>query len=260
MNLNPTSPDENGPVPSSFVSSERAIVLLSGGLDSTVALALAQRRYEVLMAVTFNYGQRAYGRELRASKKIALHYNVPHEVIALPWLSDRLPPAMAEARPGEPEDGFLADPLPPQEETRQVWVPNRNGLFLNIAASLAEAHQASVIVFGANAEEAQNFPDNTPAFRERLNAVFEWSTLNQVRVETPVGHCNKQEIIEIGVALDAPLEQIWSCYDHGPVQCGVCPSCRLLKQALRAVAPPSEADKLTEKPRLALAIPFKRAD
>lgn len=215
---------------------EKAIVLLSGGLDSTVSLARAMEDYTVLFNLTFNYGQRAFGREMKASKAISLHYKLPHEVIALPWLSDRLPKKMAMPNPGEnPEASVFADTsaeLSPQAETESVWIPNRNGLFLNIAASLAEAHGASVLIFGANAEEATNFPDNTEEFRDRMTSAFALSTLNRVRIETPVGALNKKEIIETGLALKVPLEHIWSCYESGPVQCGVCPSCRLLKNAL----------------------------
>lgn len=224
---------------------EKAVVLLSGGLDSTVSLVKAMQTYEIVLTLTFNYGQRAIGRELKSSHAIAQHYELKHQVIALPWLSEHLPPRMAY------QDSFLVDnhdlsytkadgSVNAQTETESIWVPNRNGLFLNIAASLAEAYKANVIVFGANADEAVNFPDNTEAFRDRLNEAFSYSTLNNVRVETPVGHLTKKEIVSVGVEFGAPLQLIWSCYEAGPVQCGVCPSCRLLK---KAIAQESELDK-----------------
>ncbi|MBY0404530.1 MAG: 7-cyano-7-deazaguanine synthase QueC [Cyanobacteria bacterium] len=227
--LGPENSFQNGQKP-------RAVALLSGGLDSTVALAKAVEDFHVIQALTFNYGQRAIGRELKASKEIAHFYDVPHQVIALPWLSEHLPAPMAfrssydSEMTGKSNLAVLAE-RSVQEAAQSVWVPNRNGLFLNIAAAIAESHQATHIIFGANAEEAVNFPDNTEDFRDRLNAVFELSTLLKVKVMTPVGDLMKSEIIDLGLALEAPLAMIWSCYGEGPVQCGVCPSCRLLKKA-----------------------------
>lgn len=219
------------------LKAQKAVVLLSGGLDSTVSLAQGINQYEVVLALTFNYGQRAFGKEVRASRAIADYYHVRHEVIALPWLSALLPKALRVRREG-------VDPLVPTEwqpesrqeadffEAKPVWVPNRNGLFLNIAATYAEAYGAQVILFGANAEEAERFPDNSEAFRERINAAFELSTLNGPQVVCPVGMLDKAQIVDRAQALQVPLHLIWSCYNDADQQCGDCPSCVRLKQAL----------------------------
>jgi 7-cyano-7-deazaguanine synthase len=224
--------------PTSLKPTDKAIVLLSGGLDSAVALGRILTVCQVAMTLTFNYGQRASGRELKASTALAQHYELPHQVIPLPWLAQCLPDTMDfqpsfELAAAETD----APPMDPDAEAASVWIPNRNGLFLNIAASFAEALGAQYIVFGANADEARNFPDNTQAFRDRMNDVLALSTLNHVQVLTPVGDLTKAEIMETGLQLGVPLETIWSCYEAGPVQCGVCPSCRLLRGALAAHGP-----------------------
>jgi 7-cyano-7-deazaguanine synthase len=207
---------------------EKAIALLSGGLDSTVALAVILNRMPVACALTFNYGQRAAQQEIAATQKITQHYGLPHRIIELPWLSELLPqgltPGLENEQPATMDTETLFD-------IHRVWVPNRNGLFLNIGACYAEALGCSHVVFGANAEEGQEFPDNTPEFRNALNQVLQYSTLNGVQVETPVGALNKTEIIQRGIALGVPFELIWSCYENRDVQCGECPSCLRVKAA-----------------------------
>lgn len=218
--------------------SHGAVVLLSGGLDSTVALADTLSRRPVPIVLTFDYGQRAAKKEIEASRAICDHYHLPHRVIQLPWLSELLPEALTSLQALEAK-GIVPEAPQSREElfdVNRVWVPNRNGLFLNIAACFAEAMQVQAIVFGANAEEGADFPDNTPAFRDQLNEVFGFSTLSGVRVETPVGQLSKLEIIQHGIALKVPFELIWSCYEGTEVQCGQCPSCLRVKNARDEIA------------------------
>lgn len=212
--------------PGSYESgAEKAVVLLSSGLDSTVSLALAIKAYRVVMAISVAYGQRAAKKELAASAKIAAHYQLPHRIIHLPWMEELLPIALKTSADTEDVSG---DPMAVQT----VWVPNRNGVLLNIAASLAEAAQAGVVVFGANAEEGADFPDNTDEYRAAVNQSLHYSTLTHVRVETPVGQWDKAKIIAEGIRLKAPLEMIWSCYEAGEQHCGKCASCLRLKRAI----------------------------
>lgn len=216
---------------------EGAIVLLSGGLDSTVALADVLTRKSVLCALTINYGQRAFQNELKATQAIAAHYGVSHRIIELPWLAELLPHALTPESVLQ-EQGVQEKKAASESElfdVNRVWVPNRNGLFLNIAASFAEAFKVDTIVFGANAEEGADFPDNTPAFRDKLSEVFAFSTLTGVQVETPVGHLDKAQIIQRGLELKVPFDLIWSCYEEAEVQCGQCPSCIRVAQAQQGV-------------------------
>lgn len=205
------------------------IVLLSGGLDSTVALAEVVARGDRALALTFNYGQRSFDREMRSAGALCEHYGVPYEVVGLPWLSDLLP-----------------GPLSPNMENTDwsllgaphVWVPNRNGVFLNIGAAYAETYDAGQVVFGANADEAAEFPDNTQDYRDAVTKALAYSTLSEVRVETPVGHLSKADIIRRGVELGVPFHLIWSCYEEGETHCGRCPSCKRLRAALGAQPKP----------------------
>lgn len=209
---------------------EKAVVLLSGGLDSTVALAKAMEDYQVLMAVTVAYGQRAVKKELHATAHMAAFYQITHRIIHLPWMEELLPVAMKATLDNQlPEDTPKEDPM----AVKTVWVPNRNGVLLNIAASLAEAHQATVVTFGANVDEAADFPDNTQAYRDKITECFQYSTLNQVHVETPVGDLTKAQIVEEGIRLKAPMHLIWSCYESGDIHCGRCASCVRLKTAVQ---------------------------
>jgi 7-cyano-7-deazaguanine synthase len=222
---------------SSSSVSDGAVVLLSGGLDSTVALADVVLRKPVACALTFDYGQRAFKHEFKAAKAIAAHYQISHRVIALPWLAELLPMALT------PLSVLKAQGVQEQKaetdaelyDVNRVWVPNRNGLFLNIAACFAEALKVNTLIFGANAEEGVDFPDNTPAFREKLSAVFAFSTLTGVQVETPVGALNKIQIIERGLSLAVPFHLIWSCYEEDDTQCGECPSCLRVQNAQQQV-------------------------
>lgn len=215
--------------------SKRAVVLLSGGLDSTVALADVLTRQSVACVLTFDYGQRAAAQELRATRAIVQHYGLIHHIIPLPWLSDLLPQALTPKRVLEDKGVSLAPPATEAElfDVNRVWVPNRNGLFLNIAACYAEAFKAGTIVFGANAEEGVDFPDNTEAFRQKMSEVFAFSTLNGVKVEAPLVHLNKTQIIDRGLALKVPFEWLWSCYEDAETQCGQCPSCIRVQNAQR---------------------------
>ncbi len=223
------------PASPALSASGSSVVLLSGGLDSTVALADVLSRQPVACVLTFDYGQRAAARELKATRAIARHYGLTHHIIPLPWLSDLLPKALTPKQVLQDKGLSLATPTTEAElfDVNRVWVPNRNGLFLNIAACYAEAFNADSVVFGANAEEGVDFPDNTEAFRQKMSEVFAFSTLNGVQVRAPLVHLNKTEIIERGLALKVPFEWVWSCYEDAEVQCGQCPSCIRVQNAQR---------------------------
>jgi 7-cyano-7-deazaguanine synthase len=116
-----------------------------------------------------------------------------------------------------------------------VWIPNRNGVFLNIAASFAESYDCAVVVTGFNREEAVEFPDNSADYVDSVNESLKYSTRNGVEVVSPTLGLTKREIILDGIEARAPLSVIWSCYREGPVMCGECGSCEKLRVALLAV-------------------------
>ena len=213
----------------------RSVVLLSGGLDSTVSLMRAREEGEVVLALTFDYGQRAAEREIAAAKAMCERLGVAHRVIALPWLGEITSTALVNqsAKLPQPAAGEL-EGAKAQAAAQAVWVPNRNGLFIAIAAAFAEAMGADQIVTGFNAEEAAAFPDNSVPFVEATNAALALSTLSKVRVVSYTQELDKAEIVRLGQRLGAPLDLIWSCYTAGPQPCGVCDPCLRFQ---RAVAP-----------------------
>ncbi len=201
----------------------RAIILLSGGLDSLVSLALAKEEYNIELALTLNYGQKPAKYEIEACRKICEFYKIQHKIIDLDWLRGVSHNAMVEDK---------ALPVGVQEDCSSVWVPNRNGLFLNIAASIADGEGYDYIIIGANREEGETFPDNTKEFIDRVNSEFEYSTQNKVKVVAPLINFDKNDIVKQAIEHSAPLEMVHSCYDSGEKNCGKCESCARLKRAL----------------------------
>ena len=203
----------------------RAIILLSGGLDSLVSLALAKDEYNIELALTFDYGQKPAKYEIETCKKICEFYKIQHKIIDLDWLKEVSHSAMVEDK---------ALPVGVQEDCSSVWVPNRNGLFLNIAASIADGEGYDCIIIGANREEGETFPDNTKEFIDRVNMEFEYSTQKKVKVVAPLINFDKNDIVKQAIEHSAPLEMVHSCYDSGEKNCGRCESCTRLKSALVA--------------------------
>lgn len=210
----------------------KSIVLLSGGLDSTFNLAKAVNDSEVVLALTFNYGQRAADREITAAGQVAAYYRVPLKVLELGFLKEVTKTALVNLDEEIPEMNFTElDTDKAFMTARQVWVPNRNGLFINIAACYAESLGCQMIVTGFNAEEAATFPDNSPAFVEAVTSSLSYSTLNNVKVISYSQDLDKTAIIKLGRELDVPFDLIWSCYFGDRNMCGRCESCRRLMRA-----------------------------
>lgn len=215
-----------------------AIVLLSGGLDSVVSAALARTQHRLALALTVDYGQRAYAREIAAAERFCRRWDVPHQVVALPWLANITTTALVNTNTPMPQYA-IADLSNQEHQTHSaaaVWVPNRNGLFLNIAAAYAETHRAQWIVTGFNAEEAATFPDNTPTFVERANAYLEYATLVHPRVVSFTQAMTKREIVACARTLDLPLDWCWPCYEGGTELCGTCESCVRFQRAMTEAA------------------------
>jgi len=211
---------------------QTAIVLLSGGLDSAVAFKWALDHHEVRLALTFDYGQRAALREMKAAQAMSRRYQVRHQFMALEWLGEATASALVREEQPLPAPRELDTPEVVRESARAVWVPNRNGLFVNIAACLAEARQLDLVVAGFNAEEAATFPDNSPQFVEAINACLRWSTLRPPTLVSPTQQLTKTGILRLGREIEAPLDLIWVCYQGGERYCWECESCQRLRRAL----------------------------
>lgn len=206
---------------SSYVS------LLSGGLDSTVATFMAAQLGGVGICLVFDYGQRAVKREIDATKKIAKQLGSELRVIRLPFLEEVTSTALVMNDKVIPQVKMskLDDRTEAEKSAMQVWVPNRNGLFLNIAAAIAEGEGFSEIIVGFNAEEAATFPDNSANFVDRMDRCFELSTLTRIQVKAPTIGMTKTEIVKAGLKVRAPFDLVWSCYRDRKKMCGRCESC-----------------------------------
>lgn len=212
-----------------------AVVLLSGGLDSYVSFAVAKEYYDVKLALTFDYGQRAANDEISASAKMCDKYGVEHCVVKLPFLAEISKIAGCALNDKDKELEF--EKLD-KESMKAVWVPNRNGLFLNVAASYCDAYNYDCIVFGANKEEAGTFSDNSTKFCKMADSFFMYSTNKHPKVFAPLMNMEKHRIIDFAVNLGVDLSLLKSCYnakddnESYKNHCGVCESCKRLKNAI----------------------------
>lgn len=198
----------------------KSLILLSGGLDSLVCLGVFKDKYNIDFALFFNYGQLSYKNELNSVKKICKHYKIKLKIINLPWLKNLSKTSVLTRNSKNIQAGD------------NVWIPNRNGLFLNIAGSFAEELNYTNIIIGANAEEAKEFPDNSIDFIKAVNNEFKFSTKKDIKVIAPLVTCDKNETVQLAIKNNVPLEYVWSCYTDKPKHCGVCKSCVGLKNAI----------------------------
>jgi 7-cyano-7-deazaguanine synthase len=201
----------------------RSIILLSGGLDSTVSVAIAKYKTNPLLALTIDYGQRAAKMEIAASRTICRALKIKHKTITLPIFKGFTNLVMLKSKKSISPKKF--------NELKDVWIPNRNGLFINIAACFAEYYRADIIVTGFNREEAAEFPDNKPQFIAAVNHALMFSTLTKVKVISYVIDYTKKQIYTIGLKYKAPLKYVYSCYLGRKEMCGKCASCRKLLEA-----------------------------
>ncbi|WP_413568092.1 7-cyano-7-deazaguanine synthase QueC [Bdellovibrio sp. HCB117] len=213
---------------------KKVVVLLSAGLDSTVnAFDAVKHGREIVLALTFNYGQRAAQKEIESAAKLAAHLKVPHKVVDLPWFKDFNKSSLLVEDQAVPVGAQVEiDNMQKSEESaKSVWVPNRNGIFLNIAAAYAEALSATAVIPGFNVEEAATFPDNSKEFMDTATKALHYSTSNHVTVGCYTVHLKKTDIVRLGHGLKVPWEMIWPCYFSGEQWCGQCESCQRSKRA-----------------------------
>ena len=211
---------------------KKAISVLSGGLDCTVSTSVYAKDYEI-HAITFNYGQKAFKKELLASQRICEFYNIEHKIIKLDWLKNITKTALVGGMK-IPKNIDLKKAKDTKESAENVWVPNRNSVFINIAAAFLDAKKGGDIIIGANCEEAQTFSDNSKEFINAVNRSLKLSCSKNIKVIAPLINLNKTEIVTLALKNNVPLELINSCYEDVKGHCGKCESCLRLKRALKA--------------------------
>lgn len=212
-----------------------AVVLLSGGLDSTFNLFKARAELNPRLALTFNYGQRAAQKEIQTARALAAKLEIPHHVVDVTWFREFTKTSLVGEMAVPAGEQVDIDDLARSHETaKSVWVPNRNGILLNIAAGFAEGLGAELVIPGFNLEEAQTFPDNSEEFMQALDHSFSFSTATGVRTACFSAGLNKTEIVREGIALGMPFAELWPCYLAGEKWCGRCESCLRYRRALEA--------------------------
>jgi 7-cyano-7-deazaguanine synthase len=196
----------------------KTVVLLSGGIDSTLALAMAKAESTYVEALTIDYGQR-HRREIHSAFEIAHHYDVDHKIVSVD-------PVLFGG--SALTDDTIALPDAPAAEPDATYVPARNTVLLAMAAARAETIDARRILIGCNADDAAGYPDCRPAYIRSFRDVLQEGTLAHVWVQAPLLSLTKVEVLQQARLLDVPLHLTWSCYEGlatGP--CGRCGACRL---------------------------------
>ena len=211
------------------MSREKAVVLVSGGMDSCVTAAIAAQSYD-LAFVHINYGQRTEKRELQAFHDIADVYGVKERlVVDVQFLKDIGGSSLTDPKMEVCRADLKSKEIPTS------YVPFRNGNILAIAASYAEVIGAMKIFIGAVEEDSSGYPDCREDFFKAFQQAINLGTKPQTNLEiiTPLIHLSKAEIVKEGLRLKAPLEKTWSCYQNEDVACGVCDSCALRLRGFR---------------------------
>jgi 7-cyano-7-deazaguanine synthase len=208
---------------------ERAVVLLSGGMDSCVCAALATRDFDPA-ALHVSYGQRTEQRERQSFLEICARLQIRDQLVVR---NEALRLIGGSAL----TDENIAVPTVPSvnHEIPVTYVPFRNAHFLSVAVSWAEVLGATKIYIGAVEPDSSGYPDCRPAYYEAFNRVIRAGTKEgNIEIVTPLIAMRKAEIVRLGLELNAPFDLTWSCYRHADRACGVCDSCVLRLQAFKA--------------------------
>ena len=204
-------------------STRKAICILSGGMDSTLASYIAKNDGYEIIAVHFNYGQRTQDRELKAFRDICDDLKILEKYeIDIPFFTQIGASALTDKTIDVPTGGIEAGvPI--------TYVPFRNGIFLSITAAIAEKEGATAMYIGVVQEDSSGYPDCTDQFIQDITKAINQGTKEETKIEiiTPLVHLTKAQIVEEAIKLNVPLEHTWSCYKEEEVACGVCDSCRL---------------------------------
>ena len=226
----------------------KAVVLVSGGMDSCVTTAIARETHELAL-VHASYGQRTERRERQAFDEIADFYGARERlVVRLDHFAQIGGSALTDARIAVPE----AEPGAPVGEGSipPTYVPFRNAHFLSVAVSWAEVIGARSVFIGAVAEDSSGYPDCRPEYYRVFEELARVGTRpeTEIAIVTPVITMRKSEIVRRGIELGAPLHLTWSCYQFDDAACGACDSCRL---RLRAFAEAGQSDPIPYRTRVA---------
>lgn len=213
----------------------KAMVLCSGGVDSTTCLGMAVDKYglENVTALTISYGQK-HTKEIESAKNVAEYYGVEHLYLNLEKIFRYSDCSLLVYSDKEiPQESYAEQIQKTDGKPVSTYVPFRNGLFLSSAASIALSKGCDVIYYGAHSDDAAGsaYPDCSDEFNKAMNQAIYIGSGKQLRVEAPFINMTKAQVVEIGLKLKVPYEYTWSCYMGGDKPCGVCGTCIDRKKA-----------------------------
>ena len=207
----------------------RALVLCSGGVDSTTLLAMAVDKYgsENVVALSISYGQR-HEKELKAARDVARYYHVEQRFLDLAAIfADSSCSLLAHSEKEIPKESYAEQLEETDTKLVSTYVPFRNGLFLSSAASMALSLESSVLYYGAHHDDwaGNAYPDCSREFVVAMNNAIKEGTGGELHMEAPFVEWSKADIVKKGLELNVPYELTWSCYEGGDKPCGVCATC-----------------------------------
>ena len=216
----------------------KALVLFSGGVDSTTCLAMAVEKYgaENVTALSVRYGQK-HEKELEAAEKLRSFYGVRQKTLDLtPVFADSDCSLLSASGREIPKDSYASQLSGTDGKPVSTYVPFRNGLFLAAAASVALSEGCGEIWYGAHSDDAAGnaYPDCSDAFNEAMGSAIRLGSGGQLTLVAPFVKKNKAAVVAEGLCLGVPYELTWSCYEGGEKPCGVCGTCRDRIAAFRA--------------------------
>ncbi len=217
-------------------SSSSYLVLLSGGLDSGVALWWAEHEHRVKLALSFDYGSNHAKRELECAALQTNALGIPHYIIDLSSVSKHLNSALLKGADAIPTASYDT------ENMKQTVVPFRNGIFLAIAAGIAESAECDGIVIAAHSGDHAIYPDCRETFMQAMQSAVSEGTYAHLQLLRPFINKNKADIVRLGASLGINFTHTYSCYKGGIRHCGLCATCRERRQAFQeaGIADPTE--------------------
>ena len=203
------------------------LVVLSGGMDSTVLFTDCVKKYEKVAAISFDYGSKHNDCEIPLAKELCEKFGVAHRVISLPFIGDLFSSSLLASGEAIPDGTY------DQDSMKSTVVPFRNGIMLSIAAGYAESIGSAVIVLGSHSGDHFIYPDCRPDFNETFAKAVSIGTDNKVSIEFPYAAMDKRDIGDLGKELGVDFCRTWTCYKGGDIHCGTCGACDERKYALR---------------------------
>ena len=224
----------------------KALVLVSGGLDSTTCFALAVKEYghENVVGLSIFYGQR-HDKEIKAADAVCEYYKVEHITLDLSTMFQFSDCTLLQHSDGEiPEESYDKQLEKTNGKPVSTYVPFRNGLFLSSAAAIALSKGCSKIYYGAHADDAAGnaYPDCSSDFNNAMNTAIYEGSGKQLTIEAPFINKNKSGVVKLGMELGVPYELTWSCYEGHDKACGKCGTCidRIAAFELNGIKDPIE--------------------